>query len=94
MANADPKAVQAPTQEVESKSPHDGNSSVGALDLNAASEAQIAEIDLIGRRLARAIVARRAARGPFSNWDDLLDVEGLEPKKLAELQRAARIIVS
>jgi competence ComEA-like helix-hairpin-helix protein len=91
MANAEQKTVHTPTQETQPTGPHDGRASHGALDLNSASEDEIAEIDMIGRKIARAIVARRAEQGPFSSWEELQSVEGLEPKKLAELQRAARI---
>jgi DNA uptake protein ComE-like DNA-binding protein len=94
MANAEQKTVHAPSQEASSSSPHDSRPSAGALDLNSASEEQIAEIDMIGRKIAHAIVARRASQGPFSSWDDLSGVEGLEPMKLAELQRAARLQTS
>jgi DNA uptake protein ComE-like DNA-binding protein len=91
MAEAEQKTIHAPTQETQPKSPHDGRASAGALDLNSANEAEIAEIDMIGRKIAHAIVARRAEQGPFSSWEDLRGIEGLEPMKLAELQRAARI---
>ncbi|MET0283164.1 MAG: helix-hairpin-helix domain-containing protein [Polyangiales bacterium] len=91
MAEPEQKTIHAPTQETQSTSPHDTRASVGALDLNSANETEIAEIDMIGRKIAHEIVARRAERGPFSSWEDLRDIPGLEPMKLAELQRAARI---
>jgi competence ComEA-like helix-hairpin-helix protein len=91
MANPEQKTIHAPSEETQPQSPHDGRSSPGALDLNSANEAEIAEIDMIGKKIAHAIVARRAAEGPFSNWEELKSIEGLDAKRLAELQRAARI---
>jgi competence ComEA-like helix-hairpin-helix protein len=94
MANTEQKNVRGPAEQTQTQSPHDVRPSAGALDLNTASEEQIAEIDMIGRKIAHAIVSRRAAQGPFSAWEDLQGVEGLDAKRLAELQRAARLIVS
>lgn len=91
MANADEKLIHTPSEETQPQSPHDKRRSVGALDLNSANEAEIAEIDMIGKKIAHAIVAQRAANGPFSNWEELKGIEGLDAKRLAELQRAARI---
>lgn len=63
----------------------------GTLDLNQASEVEIAEIDMIGKKLARNIVAERARQGRFRSWDELTQVPGLDAMRIAELQRAARI---
>jgi DNA uptake protein ComE-like DNA-binding protein len=91
MANADEKTIHAPSEQIQPESPHDVRRTVGALDLNSANEAEIAEIDMIGKKIAHAIVARRAAEGPFSDWEELKGIEGLDAKRMAELQRAARI---
>lgn len=90
MAN-EQKTVHAPVQQAPTQSPQDERVAHHAIDLNSASEDEIAEIDMIGRRIAHAIVARRAEQGPFSSWEDLEGIQGLEPMKFAELQRAARI---
>jgi competence protein ComEA len=89
MSNPDAKTV--PAQQTQPQGPQDGRRAGGALDLNTASEAQLAEIDMIGKKLAHAIVERRDAHGGFGSWDDLRNIDGLEPMKLAELQRAARL---
>ena len=93
MANAPgkPDGTSAPTQRIQTDSPNDARVSSGALDLNHASEQDIAEIDMIGKKLAHAIVERRASSGGFSSWDDLRSIPGLDAMKVAELQRAARI---
>ena len=84
-------AGSAPTQRIQTDSPNDVRASSAALDLNHASEHDIAEIDMIGKKLAHAIVQQRAVAGGFQNWDDLKRVPGLDAMKIAELQRAARL---
>lgn len=75
-----------PTERAQPSSSH-----AGWLDLNRASESEIAEIDMIGKKLAHAIVQQRAVGDGFHSWDDLKRVPGLDAMKIAELQRAARI---
>lgn len=96
MANADIKSdtFSKPAEQVQSKGPQDGQRSGGSLDLNSASESEIAEIDMIGKKLAHAIVAQRELGNGFENWEDLQQVPGLDAMKIAELQRAARITPS
>jgi competence ComEA-like helix-hairpin-helix protein len=94
MPNEDPKSTligHQPPQAVQPQSPHDDSRSSGGLDLNAASEAQIAEIDMIGKKLASAIVQARSQNGAFQGWEELKAVPGLDAMKIAELQRAARL---
>lgn len=78
-------------EKIQTGSPHDARKSLGALDLNSASEPEIAEIDMIGKKLAQAIIAERNQRGGFSSWEELREVDGLDAMKIAELQRAARL---
>jgi competence protein ComEA len=93
MANAPGKTdgTSAPTQRIQTDSPNDARASSAALDLNHASEQDIAEIDMIGKKLAHAIVEARGRSGGFATWEDLRQVPGLDPMKIAELQRAARL---
>ncbi len=55
----------------------------GPVNLNTATAAQLEKLDGIGPKLAQAIVAYRRAHGRFSSAEQLLDVEGIGPKKLA-----------
>lgn len=80
-----------PHQTVPPTSPQDGAHAAAAIDLNQASESEIAEIDFIGKKLARSIVEHRTAARGFQSWDDLQQVPGLDAKRIAELQRAARL---
>ncbi|MDB4976117.1 MAG: ComE protein [Myxococcaceae bacterium] len=94
MPNEDPKSTligHQPPREVQPQSPHDGSRSSGGLDLNSASEEQIAEIDMIGKKLAHALVQQRSQQGGFRSWEELQKVPGLDPMKIAELQRASRL---
>ena len=64
---------------------------LAGIDLNTANEEQIAEIDMIGAKLAHTLVGYRDARGGFQEWEQLAAVPGMDAMKIAELQRAARL---
>lgn len=49
------------------------------VDLNAAGEAELAQLPGVGPALARRIVDRRETAGPFLADTDLLDVPGVGP---------------
>ena len=61
-------------------------SPTGPLDLNAATAADLETLPGIGPTTAAAIVAYRDLHGPFASVDDLADVAGIGPSKLAALQ--------
>jgi competence protein ComEA len=52
----------------------------GVLDLNRATEAELALLPTIGPARASAIVADRGARGPFGSVDELDRVRGIGPR--------------
>ena len=52
-----------------------------ALDLNAATEAELEELPGIGPVLARRIVQWRDENGPFLLPEDVMDVPGVGPAK-------------
>lgn len=56
-----------------------------AVDLNRATAAELDQLPGIGPSLAAAIVTWRTDHGPFKRIDDLLDVPGIGPAKLATL---------
>jgi competence protein ComEA len=45
----------------------------------------------IGPATARAILAHRAAHGPFKSVDDVIAVRGIGPKKLEDLRPHVRV---
>lgn len=55
------------------------------VDLNAASQEQLESLPGIGPVTAQKILAWRTAHGAFSSLDELLEVDGIGPKTLAEL---------
>lgn len=66
-----------------------GGASAGAsrkVDLNSATAAQLEELPGIGPATARAIVTHRTRKGPFAKVDDLLNVPGIGPSKLAAIR--------
>jgi DNA uptake protein ComE-like DNA-binding protein len=93
MANVQEKSELGtqPAEKIQPQSPQEGRRAGGGLDLNRATESDIAEIDMIGKKLAHAIIEQRAVTGGFQSWDDLKNVPGLDAMKIAELQRAARL---
>lgn len=60
------------------------------LDLNQATEAELAVLPGVGPSLARAIVQARA-RQPFQSWEDVDRVPGVGPSKLVLLKGSARL---
>ena len=57
------------------------------VDVNAASPDEIASLPGIGPTIAARIVAGR----PYASIDELLDVEGIGPKRLAAIRPRARL---
>ena len=58
----------------------------GAVDLNEATIAQLETLPGVGPTIAGAIVEHREREGPFRTVDDLLDVTGIGPARLAQLR--------
>jgi len=57
-----------------------------AMDLNRAGAADLEALPGIGPVLAGRIIAYREAHGPFKTIDDLQQVSGIGPKKLAQVR--------
>ena len=64
----------------------DGSSSTLVLDLNTATAEQLDALPGVGPTTAAAIVAYRDQHGPFRSVDDLADVTGIGPAKLAQIR--------
>lgn len=63
----------------------------GPVDLNAATSAQLVALPGIGPATAEAIVSYRREHGPFRSVDQLLEVRGIGPAKLAALRDKVRV---
>lgn len=61
----------------------------GPIDLNRADVVALQELPGVGPATAEAIVAYRDDNGPFQSVDDILDVPGIGPAKLAAIADAA-----
>jgi competence protein ComEA len=61
------------------------------LDLNAATEDELAQIHGVGRVLARALVRARDDNHGFRTWEDVDGVVGVGPEKLRLLQESTQI---
>lgn len=61
------------------------------IDLNTASAGELDALPGIGPQTAEAIVEHRTRNGPFLAVDELLDVRGIGPAKLAALRDRVRV---
>ncbi len=61
------------------------------LDLNSATEAELAQLPGVGRTLARKLVEAREAQGRFSSWQEVDAVSGVGAAKLEALQAVTEL---
>lgn len=61
------------------------------LDINAATEDELARVSDVGRSRARKIVAYREENGPFESVDELCDVEGFGETLKDDLRSALTV---
>lgn len=66
-------------------------STPAVLDLNHANGKQLAEIPGVGQDLGAAIVAHRRRIGKFTSVEQLLEVKGIGPRKLAIIKKHVRV---
>jgi competence protein ComEA len=57
-----------------------------AVDINAATWPELAQLPQVGETLARRIVESRDTDGPFRDHDDLQRVRGIGPKTLNDMR--------
>ena len=62
-----------------------GDSDSGPIRLNSADASALEELPGVGPATAAAIISYREEHGPFSSIDDLLEVRGIGPAKLAAM---------
>ena len=56
------------------------------LNLNTATQEELAQLPGIGEELARRIVEHREANGPFETIEELMEVSGIGEGKFADLE--------
>jgi competence ComEA-like helix-hairpin-helix protein len=61
------------------------------VDLNRATEGELAALDDLDATIAHSIVSYRVHHGHFESWDDLRKVPGIAAEHVQSLQHAARI---
>lgn len=59
---------------------------ISPLDLNSATQEELAQLPGIGEELAGRIVEYREANGPFESIEELMEVSGIGEGKLAALE--------
>lgn len=60
--------------------------SLAAVNINTATQAELATLKTIGPAKAKAIVDYRTANGPFKSVDDLANVKGIKGKTLDKIR--------
>jgi competence ComEA-like helix-hairpin-helix protein len=61
------------------------------VDINAADEAQLQQIDGINSQRAKLIVEYRESQGPIENWEQLEQLDGIGAKLVEKLRASARL---
>ena len=56
------------------------------LDLNTATQAELAQLPGVGASTAKAIVQFREKSGPFERVEDLLAIRGISTRKLQQIR--------
>jgi competence ComEA-like helix-hairpin-helix protein len=56
------------------------------VDVNRADAAELAQLPVIGPKLAARIIEYRDEHGPFRSLDDLNEIPGIGPKTLAAIR--------
>jgi len=63
----------------------------GRININSATAQQLDTLPGVGPMTAKAIVSYRSQKGPFASVDDLLNVPGIGPAKLAAMKSKIRV---
>ena len=66
-------------------------SAAGTVDINSATLSDLDALPGVGPSTAQAIIDYRVANGPYASVDDLLNVRGIGPSKLAAMRARVRV---
>ena len=66
-------------------------SAAGIVDINSATLSELDALPGVGPSTAQAIIDYRTANGPYASVDDLLNVRGIGPSKLAAMRARVRV---
>ena len=66
-------------------------SATGIVDINSATISDLDALPGVGPSTAQAIIDYRTANGPYVSVDDLLNVRGIGPSKLAAMRARVRV---
>lgn len=88
---ADGQQVRVPAEGETLPLPSVAAGTTGPIDLNRADAVALQTLPGVGPATAEAIIAFREEHGPFRTVDDLLDVPGIGPAKLAAIADAVAV---
>jgi competence protein ComEA len=66
-------------------------SAAGIVDINIATLSDLDALPGVGPSTAQAIIDYRVANGPYASIEDLLNVRGIGPSKLAAMRERVRV---
>jgi competence protein ComEA len=66
-------------------------SAAGIVDINIATLSDLDALPGVGPSTAQAIIDYRVANGPYASIEDLLNVRGIGPSKLAAMRARVRV---
>ena len=66
-------------------------SAAGIVDINSATLSDLDALPGVGPSTAQAIIDYRISNGPYASVDDLLNVRGIGPSKLAAMRARVRV---
>lgn len=66
-------------------------SAAGIVDINSATLSDLDALPGVGPSTAQAIIDYRTANGPYASVDELLNVRGIGPSKLAAMRARVRV---
>jgi comEA protein len=52
------------------------------VNINTATQEELEQLPWIGAKIARRILDYRSKNGKFKNWEELLNIKGIGPKRL------------
>ncbi len=58
------------------------------IDINAASEQELASMEMIGPKRAKDLIKYRNQNGPFEDWSDLLNIQGFDEKLVDDIENS------
>lgn len=74
--------------------PKSSKQAAKTINLNSASQSELAGLRMIGASKAKDLIAYRNENGPFENWNDLKKVPGFSSQLIQDLKNSGATLVA